>query len=50
MWQTEAWPCRPRIAVFVLPAKINMAASESDLDPKVRKNVHNFLMTVRAVS
>ena len=28
---------RPWIGVFVLPEKINMAVTERDLDPKVRK-------------
>ena len=43
-----AWPSYPRqwIDVFVLPEKFNAAVTESDIDPKVRKNVHNFLMNV----
>ena len=39
---------RPWIDVFALPEKCNMAVTERDLDPKVR--LHNFVMTVRAVS
>ena len=35
---------------IVLPEKINMAMTESDFDPRVRKNVYNFVMTVRPVS
>ena len=41
---------RPWIDAFALPEKINMAVTESDLDPKVRKMSLTFLMTVRAVS
>ena len=39
---SEAW-----IDAFSLPQKLNMAVTESDLDPKV--HIH-FLMTVRSVS
>ena len=41
---------RPWIDVFALHEKSNMAVTESDPDPKVRKNVHNFLMTARPLS
>ena len=41
---------RPWIDVVALPEKFNMAVTESDLDPKVRKNGHNFLMSVRPLS
>ena len=33
---------RPWIDVFALPEKFNMAATESDLDPKVRKMTITF--------
>ena len=55
MWMhaiAVSFSLRPWIGqhVFASPEKVNMAVTKSDLEPKVRKNVHNFLLTVRAVS
>ena len=41
---------RPWNDIFDLSEKFNMTVTQNDLDPKVQKNGHNFLMTVRAVS
>ena len=41
---------KPWVDVYALPEKINMAVTESDPDPKVRKNAHNFFLTVRPLS
>ena len=40
---------KPRIDVFALPEKFDMAVTESDLDLQGLKNVRNFLMTVQPV-
>ena len=46
-----SWPSSPRqgIDVLVLPEKFNTAVTESDIDPKVRKNDENIYRTAENI-